>query len=208
MRAIHKDSLSKSISDQHSVDMMSLESSIRFLRASVGLPSELMFMQSTLLLSLAVLLLSVHLCNSDAPTHTLVRISHRGNPVDIRHVPLMMAQVAAFGERSRPLSQGDHETEQCLTEDGAVEDLTLAGVQIVHSDECSASYKQISEYLKKAEGELGIDFDCEPDYSLTFTPICGPTTTRRPRPPPTTTTTTTTPAPTPLPCTGGNPLLG
>ncbi|KAF4658135.1 Suppressor of the cold-sensitive snRNP bioproteinsis mutant brr1-1 [Perkinsus olseni] len=145
-----------------------------------------MFMRSTLS-SLSVILLSTALCRGDAPTHTLARVSHRGAPVDIRDVPVMMAQAAAAGERSRPLSQGDQECEQCLAQNGMVEDLNPAAL------------------------EVGIDFDCEPDYSVTFTPISGTTTTttRRPPPPRTTTTTpTTTPAPTPRPCTGGNPLLG
>ncbi|KAF4691279.1 Suppressor of the cold-sensitive snRNP bioproteinsis mutant brr1-1 [Perkinsus olseni] len=83
-------------------------------------------MRSTLS-SLSVILLSMDLCKGDAPTHTLVRVSHRGAPVDIRHVPLMMAQAAT------------------------------AGVQIVHSDECSVSHVQFLEYLQKAAVESNLE---------------------------------------------------
>ncbi|KAF4659873.1 hypothetical protein FOZ61_004428 [Perkinsus olseni] len=139
-----------------------------------------------------------------------------------------MAQATAVpGARVPPLSKGDRESERCFAQGGMIIDLPAVGVQIVDS-RCSAKYIEICNYLSKAEEVLGIDFDCELDYGMTFVPAIrrvparSPSTfapTTPPTFPPTTPPTfppTTRPFPTPgrkqsttsAPCTDGSYILG
>ncbi|EER03557.1 protease, putative [Perkinsus marinus ATCC 50983] len=141
------------------------------------------------------LLFFLYLLSSGESTtnHTLVMISHRGVPLDVRHVPKMMAQaVAAADGRTRFLSEGDSRCERCLAQDGLVRDLSVLGVQIVDS-KCEASPKQMKDYLLKAKGMLGIEVDCEPDSDVSIAPLAGRTTASEGQV---------------ARCTGGNPLLG
>ncbi|EER02157.1 hypothetical protein Pmar_PMAR020024, partial [Perkinsus marinus ATCC 50983] len=95
---------------------------------------------------------------------TLLRISHRGAPLDIRLVPKMLAQATAASDRVvYPLSVDDLECERCFAQDGAILDLKAVGIQIVEST-CSVGHSQILGYLQKAKTMLDIDFDCDPDY--------------------------------------------
>ncbi|EER11048.1 Major intracellular serine protease precursor, putative [Perkinsus marinus ATCC 50983] len=101
---------------------------------------------------------------------TLVTISYRGNRLDIRHVPNMMAKViSASGGRAYALTQDDHECERCFAQDGMVYDLKAIGIQIVES-KCSVGHSQILDYLRKAEDLLDIEFECEPDSEVSLVP--------------------------------------
>ncbi|KAF4714850.1 Suppressor of the cold-sensitive snRNP bioproteinsis mutant brr1-1 [Perkinsus olseni] len=155
-----------------------------------------------------------------APRHTLCRISHRGDPLDLRRLPAMMEQATAVpGARIPPLSKGDRESERCFAQGGMIIDLPAVGVQIVDS-RCSAKSIEICNYLSKAEEVLGIDFDCELDYGMTFVPAIRRVPARSSSTfPPTTPPTfppTTRAFPTPgrkqsttsAPCTGGSSILG
>ncbi|EER11024.1 subtilisin, putative [Perkinsus marinus ATCC 50983] len=120
-------------------------------------------------------------------SRTLLKISHRGVPLDIRHVPRMMAQALAASDGTvQSLSQDDLDCERCFAQDEMVYDLKALGVQIIDSS-CPAGQNRILNYLRKANHMLSIDFDCELDSTVSLHPTF---TTDR------------------TPCTGGNPALG
>ncbi|EER10878.1 subtilisin, putative, partial [Perkinsus marinus ATCC 50983] len=101
---------------------------------------------------------------------TLLRVFHRGVPLDIRHIPKMMTQtLAASDGMMESLSQDDHDCERCFAQDDMVYDLKAIGIQIVDS-KCPVGHKQILNYLRKAKNMLSIDFDCEPDSRVTLHP--------------------------------------
>ncbi|EER14645.1 subtilisin, putative, partial [Perkinsus marinus ATCC 50983] len=134
-------------------------------------------------------LLSTVLLYVIASQRTLLRLSHRGNSLDVRLLPDMVAQaLTASDGRKRFLSQDDLECERCFTQDGMVYDLKAIGVQIVEST-CSVGHNSILNYLKKAADVLGIEFDCEPDVKIILDPM------------PSMVQASAT-------CTGGNPVLG
>ncbi|EER01457.1 Thermophilic serine proteinase precursor, putative [Perkinsus marinus ATCC 50983] len=138
---------------------------------------------------LSTLLAYVITCGEGASDRTLLKISYRGAPLDIRLVPTMISQAAAVsGEGASFLSQDDRECERCFALDGMIYDLKAVGVQIVEST-CSVGYEQILNYLRKARAMLGIQFYCEPDSVVTINPINGPIEASET-------------------CTGGNPVLG
>ncbi|EER08256.1 Major intracellular serine protease precursor, putative [Perkinsus marinus ATCC 50983] len=102
---------------------------------------------------------------------TLLRVSHRGVPLDIRHVSRIMTQtLAASGGLVESLSQDDHDCERCFARDDMVYDLKAIGIQIVDS-RCPVGHSQILNYLRRAKNMLSIDFDCEPDSRVTLHPI-------------------------------------
>ncbi|KAF4705487.1 hypothetical protein FOZ63_001870 [Perkinsus olseni] len=122
-------------------------------------------MRSTL--RLAIFLFVVAL-GEGLSNRTMLMISHRGASLDIRQVPLMMAQAAAAsGGRVRSLTQEDRDCEQCFAQDGMIHDLKAIGVQIVDS-KCSAGHGQIVNYLEKAKDMTGIAFVSEPDFEVFF----------------------------------------
>ncbi|EER16624.1 Major intracellular serine protease precursor, putative [Perkinsus marinus ATCC 50983] len=99
----------------------------------------------------------------------------------------MMAQALAASDGTvQSLSQDDLDCERCFAQDDMVYDLKALGVQIIDSS-CPAGQNQILNYLRKAEHMLSIDFDCDPDSTVSLHP--------------TFTTDRTS-------CTGGNPALG
>ncbi|EER14493.1 Subtilisin Carlsberg precursor, putative [Perkinsus marinus ATCC 50983] len=101
----------------------------------------------------------------------------------------MLAQATAASDRVvYPLSVDDLECERCFAQDGAILDLKAVGIQIVEST-CSVGHSQILGYLQKAKTMLDIDFDCDPDYEVSISPLFEPTVGTNPE------------------CTGGNQVL-